>query len=337
MTKYLSDKLTILYTLLIIMVVYIHSYYLEAEQYFAALFLQKLTGHGICRIANCLFFCISGYLFARNINSILDVWKKQKKRLHTLAIPYMLWNVIFVSWYVLLALIPGLERFNNSTDILDNLMDTSVWGIFHLLFVTPAAFQLWFLRDLLVMLLFTPLMCWLAKKSWVVALIISLALTPLYAWQLYYWLGITIGIQQWNIGQYPRPWWVVASGTIVFLCYAVFYALGNDFPHWIETIINLLGLYLMWSWYDIVACGRCLAQQGVWKYICGYSFFIYCFHEPAFNIIKKLALVLFGTAESTIVFFYYLNPWIMVFSAILIARFLQKIAPQLYKILTGGR
>lgn len=46
MTKYLSDKLTLFYTLLIIMVVYIHSYYLEAEQYSIALFLQKLTGGG---------------------------------------------------------------------------------------------------------------------------------------------------------------------------------------------------------------------------------------------------------------------------------------------------
>lgn len=39
MTKYLSDKLTIFYTLLIIMVVYIHSYYIEAEQYSITVFL----------------------------------------------------------------------------------------------------------------------------------------------------------------------------------------------------------------------------------------------------------------------------------------------------------
>lgn len=182
MTKYLSDKLTILYTLLIIMVVYIHSYYLEAEQYSFALFLQKLTGGGICRVANYLFFCISGYLFAHNIKGMHSVWQKQKKRVRTLLVPYILWNLIFVFWYVLLALIPGLERFNNSTGILDNLMNASVWETFRMLFVAPAAFQLWFLRDLLVMLLFTPLMWWLAKKSWVVALVISLVITPLYSW-----------------------------------------------------------------------------------------------------------------------------------------------------------
>ena len=101
MTKYLSDKLTILYTVLIIMVVYIHSTYLEAEQYYIASFLQKLTG-GICRVANCLFFCISGYLFARNIIDMNGVFAKQRKRLRTLLIPYLLWNVVFVLWNVVL-------------------------------------------------------------------------------------------------------------------------------------------------------------------------------------------------------------------------------------------
>lgn len=97
MSKYLSHKLTILYTLLIVMVVYIHSYYLEAEQYPFALFLQKFTGtSGLCRVANSLFFCISGYLFARNINNFSEVFQKQRKRMRTLLVPYILWNLIFV-------------------------------------------------------------------------------------------------------------------------------------------------------------------------------------------------------------------------------------------------
>lgn len=96
MTRYLSEKLTVLYTVLIVMVVYIHSGYTEASQYEVARFLQQLTGSGICRIANCLFFCISGYLFARNIHSVKDIWPKLQKRTRTLLLPYLLWNLIFV-------------------------------------------------------------------------------------------------------------------------------------------------------------------------------------------------------------------------------------------------
>jgi hypothetical protein len=39
MTKYISDKLTVLYTMLIIMVVYIHSYYPQGEAYPVAIII----------------------------------------------------------------------------------------------------------------------------------------------------------------------------------------------------------------------------------------------------------------------------------------------------------
>ena len=62
-SPYLSSKITIFYTLLIIMVVYIHSTYLEMFQYETADFMLKFWGgHGLCAIANPLFFIISGFL-----------------------------------------------------------------------------------------------------------------------------------------------------------------------------------------------------------------------------------------------------------------------------------
>lgn len=337
MTKYLSDKLTILYTLLIIMVVYIHSYYLEAEQYPTAMFLQKIIGGGICRIANCLFFCISGYLFVRNINSLKEVFTKQRKRIETLLVPYILWNVIFVLWYVALEYIPGVSRFNNSTGLLNGYSDVPIWECLYNLLVAPAAFQLWFLRDLLVMLVFTPLLWWVVKKQWVVALVMALCFTAVYSWLIYYWIGIVIGVTRCDIEDYPRPNWAVTAGCAVFLGYAVCLAYGYEETRWEGTLANLLGLYLAWSLYDVFAKGRCLANKGIWRYICGYSFFIYCFHEPAFNIIKKLALAVCGTSEPVLIFFYLVNPWIMVAIAVVIARLIQRIMPQAYKILTGGR
>jgi len=337
MSKYLSDKLTLLYTILIIMVVYIHSYYLEAEQYTTASFLQTLTGRGICRIANCLFFCISGYLFARKINNGRDVYSKQKKRIQTLLLPYVLWNMIFVLWYVVLESIPGLSRFNNSNGILEQYLNQPVLECLYNLFVTPAAFQLWFLRDLLVMLIFVPVLWWIAEKQWIVALIIALASTTVYSWLIFFWMGIIIAVKKWDIENYPRPTWTVIVSTAIFIGYAVYIALGKETIQTVEMVVNIIGLYMIWSLYDIFANGKCPANQGLWKYICGYSFFIYCFHEPAFNIIKKLALVICGTSEPIIIFFYYINPWIMVIMAVLIAKLLQRMTPRIYNILTGGR
>lgn len=337
MTKYLSSKLTVLYTVLIIMVVYIHSYYLEAEYYTFAVNLQKFIGNGICRIANCLFFCISGYLFARNINSSKDVWTKLKKRWKTLVPPYILWNIIFVLWYVVLAITPGVSRFNNSGGILESYQNQPFYDTLYDMFIDPAAFQLWFLRDLLVMLLFTPVLFWITRKSWVVAMVLALCSTAVYAWLVYFWLGIIIAMQRWNIEKYSRPKWLITSGMILFIGYAVYLVCGNHGTVLLGLSINVIGLYLVWAIYDIFAQGKCLADKGIWKYICGYSFFIYCFHEPAFNIIKKLPLAIFGTSEPVLVFFYLINPWIMVGLAVITAKLLQRMAPQIYRTLTGGR
>ena len=61
MTEYVSDKIKLLSALLILMVVYIHMYYTEADG--NLLVLQKIVGGGICSVAVPLFYLISGYLF----------------------------------------------------------------------------------------------------------------------------------------------------------------------------------------------------------------------------------------------------------------------------------
>lgn len=327
-----------MYTVLIVMVVYIHSYYLEAQQYNVALFLQNFTGtKGVGRTANYLFFCISGYLFARNIKNINDVWTKMKKRWCTLLLPYLLWNLIFVLWYVVLENMPGVSGFNNSSGIVEKYWEQPILESLYDLFIAPAAFQLWFLRDLLVMLVFTPILWWIAKRQWMVSLIMALCSTIFYPWLIYFWLGIIIAVQKWDIEDYYRPKWAIAVSSIIFVGYAVYLALGNKSFIIYEVPVNLLGLYLLWSFYDMFARGRCFANRGLWKYICGYSFFIYCFHEPAFNIIKKLALTIYGTSEKVLIFFYLINPWIMVAIAVITAKMLQRMTPRIYKTLTGGR
>lgn len=336
MTQYLSNKLSVLYTVLIVMVVYIHSTYIEANQYDLARFLQKLTGGGICRIANCLFFCISGYLFARNIHSVNDIWPKLLKRTRTLLLPYLLWNIIFVLWYVVIDSLPGISTFSN-THIIEVYANQSVGETLYSLFIAPVAFQLWFLRDLMVMLLFTPLLWWIARKQWIVALVLAIASTFVYAWLIYFWLGIIIAVKQWDIENYRRPKIAVFISALIYVGYAIYIAWGGTSASVVEVFVNIIGLYLVWSLYDIAARGRYMADKGLWKYLCGYSFFIYCFHEPAFNVIKKLALAVCGTSEPVLIFFYYVNPWLMVLAAVAVAKILQRMTPNIYKILTGGR
>lgn len=338
MTKYLSGKLTVLYTLLIIMVVYIHSYYPQGETYPLADFIQKFTGPGICSVANCLFFTISGYLFARNITDSNSAVKKSLKRIKSLLPPYILWNIFFVLIYVILDLIPGLSRFNNSCGTIWQIIHQPIGDTLHYLFIAPAAFQLWFIRDLLVMFLVSPILCYIAQKSWLFAFILAWVSTFIYGWLIYFWIGIILGINHYNIEIYCRESWIVVTCGFVYIGYALANALWGGYLHpTIHALINLISIYFIWAIYDKLAQGRIISGRGIWKYICGYSFFIYCFHEPALNIFKKLALAVCGINQWSIIIFYFLNPLLMVVAAVIIARFLKNYTPKVYALLTGGR
>lgn len=337
MSKYLSHKITILYTLLIVMVLYIHSYYKEGELYPAVDFIQHFWGWGICSVANCLFFAISGYLFARNLTHIRQIWSKQKKRFRTLIMPYLLWNLIFVLWYVVLEHLPGVNGFNNSGSLANDIFSKPVGQMLYALFLAPAAFQMWFLRDLIFMVALTPLLWWLARKNWIICVLIAAIIIPWWGWLMFYWLGIIAAVRHWDIENYPRHVGLFAVSAAIVLAYAVYLGIKKEFIPYAGTLISVLGLYVVWYLYDLIARGRCSADHGIWAYICGFSFFVYCFHEPAFNILKKLSLILLGNSQVTVLLLYFINPWIMLIISILVARFIYTIYPPLYKFLTGGR
>lgn len=338
MTKYLSIKLSIMYAILIIMVVYIHSNYTEAKKWEFASFLQTFTSVGICRIANCLFFSISGYLFVRNISSMKDVFHKIKKRLRTLLVPYLLWNIIFVLWFIVLEVIPGVSNYVNNSGTLQRILHQPILQTLYNLWIIPAAFQLWFLRDLIVMVLFTPILWSWSKKQWASALIIAIVSTYFYGWLIYFWIGIIVATNRIDIENYYKQTWLIVSCVLVYVGYAFYVGIYGLLPSYIEFTINLCGLYLMWTIYDLLAKNKeDLTKVSPWKQICGYSFFIYLFHEPTFNIIKKIGLAIIGVNEISVVTLYYINPWIMVAVAILVAKVLKYFMLPVYKILTGGR
>lgn len=342
MTRYLSDKFIVLNTILVIMVVFMHSSFNEAAQYSFAPYIQRFIGLGICRIANCMFFAISGYLFARNLNSLKDIHKKQVKRIRTLVLPYLLWNIIFVSWYIVLELIPGTSGYSNSGDTLHSLVSQPMAETFRWLFLAPAAFQLWFVRDLIVIFLFIPLIWLITKLNWKISVLLAICSIAFYPWLSYFWLGFVLAYNHINIQPANYPQFTIIISWFIYILFGIFIAvhpLNGEFLYskFSYFIANLIGLYAIWGTYDILSKRELISNRGLWKYVCGFSFFIYCFHEPAFNVIKKLSLSVFGTSETSLILLYLVNPLIMMGAAICVAQLLRKITPAIYRILTGGR
>ena len=94
------------------------------------------------------FFFVSAFWFYRNINNKEELFKKYKKRLKTLLIPFLAWTIV-IGIYQLIT--------NQITIRLDN--------IFYHLFLNPIAGPLWYILGLFILQLFAPLVIGLKKNK----------------------------------------------------------------------------------------------------------------------------------------------------------------------------
>lgn len=134
-----------------------------------------LVSHGITRFAVPLFFVISGYLFFQG----LQTWNggrfvgKLKRRLVTLLLPFVVWNVAALLLYWLQSALPALLRGESAVDLWTYALGKGGVGIFWNAMPlgadavnlagwhfegtrAPLLVPLWFMRDLMVNVLLVP-------------------------------------------------------------------------------------------------------------------------------------------------------------------------------------
>lgn len=84
------------------------------------------------------------------------------------------------------------------------------------LFVKPAAFQLWFSRELPVMFPYTPILCYIARKKWRLALLIAFDSSLVYFGPAYLWTGLIIVINRCDVENYYRSRWSMAVAAFIY-------------------------------------------------------------------------------------------------------------------------
>jgi len=150
------------------MVVFIHSYNVTVK--FSSgnmsfndgynVFIQNFFSQGITRIAVPIFFCISGYLFFLKFRGTINEFVlKYKKRAKSLLLPYLIWSIWGLVFYFGLQLFPQSKNFFTN----DLIVNYSLKKILNTIFLNPIPYQLWFVRDLIVLVILTPIIYWLTK------------------------------------------------------------------------------------------------------------------------------------------------------------------------------
>lgn len=186
MTQYLSNKLRVLSLISILFVLYIHSGFHSNEiegmiwNYRCQDFVSVMVG----RCAVPLFYVISGYLFFLKVSDgMKSIYAKIQKRIRTLLIPYIVGCLFFVGFGVLIAIMPGISKYVNGSVM--PLFDKPIQQIICSIFYdqgdgAPCAFQLWFLRDLILIVATSPIWYLLLRYLKWLLVVISFCFTYLH-------------------------------------------------------------------------------------------------------------------------------------------------------------
>ena len=223
-----SDVISQLRLPLIVLVTYAHSYSSVSPDYsllstgwVSLEVLKLLFSQTLSKVVVPVFFIISGYLFFANVNQwSLGVYgQKMSKRAKTLLVPYVVWNLLMavkLHAFDIRFLWDYCQQAGMQTDWLgcENWM------------TAPANLPLWFLRDLMVVSLLTPIL-YIVLSRWGGAVlgfllvyflsgIGAFAVPGLSACALFFFsLGAYLGIRRKGLLQtamrYERPSYVLSA------------------------------------------------------------------------------------------------------------------------------
>ncbi len=289
------------------------------------------------------FLIIAGYLFFANVDSFRprDYGRKLKSRAHTLLVPYLFWNALccvllyFKQKYLGF---PGLGVFEGDSVNVANLLK----GFIALPndFGMPYAFAFWFIRNLIALVVASPL-AWLIGRKWwatiAVVILVQMLRVNVLGFQ-WFVTGAALALHQVKIGR------CLLSGTNLTLCCALFLAgvLTNTLTstqfvlggvvHYIAVLLFLvvmINLAGMMRSLDNTRFGKLLLQS---------TFFLYAFHQTFVSVTRKFAVKVCGyNHDWQIVCAMLLSFVILAGVSFCVYLVLLKICPRFLTFVTGGR
>lgn len=341
MNKFISYKISFFNFFLSVLIVILHSncqntlgWVNDGSMFANALLFMSSILTMIGHLAVPTFFMMSGFLFYRNIQGLQDTFVKIKKRVRTLLIPYLLWNTFFVClfWCILNTPLVSYMHMPNSLQ---------TWQDIVLAILNSSMTPLWFVKDLMIYVLLSPVIYYISRNIYV--LLFSIIIAILYAvnanvnyFSLIYWLPIyLVGIMQNK--SFANKWFVCEKQDESLAC--GFYLASFLLLMYVGLKYEYLYLYrlfaplVIWRVSSNILLLCNFNKRQYWKY----SFFIYCTHFFIINIVQKIMFILMGCSNVSYLLIYLSTPFIVLIICICIARIMESHVNQLYNILTGNR
>lgn len=252
MKKQLSNKFKNISLILTILVVFLHAYNLEESNLVknANSFIQNFISYGICTIAVPMFFMISGYLFFYNFESSVKSWlNKYKKRFKSLVVPFVIWCV---GWMLILYLIQltsfGETFFSNMI-----VKKFTLKQLFEYTFKYPIPFQLWYISDLIKLVIISPIIYYVIKftnKIYIPIIFTLLFLNTLEFPIVFYSIGCYLSINNISLKLKLKKKYLIFMIISFFSLITIMIFSIYD-KSILLNLIRILGILIIWNSYDL--------------------------------------------------------------------------------------
>ncbi len=298
--------------------------------------------HRFCTAAVPCFFIVSGYLFFINFKrfDIEKYYSKLGRRIRTLFVPYVLWNIICC------ALLYFKVRFLGQSGLGVFTPEGVDWPNFFKGFIyipeaqnMPYAFAFWFIRNLMAFVCLAPLVRVVASRLWIVIalfvflLIFCLSLQNLQWFILGAWFGIK-GVDFNKLG-FLKPYRYCL--LVLTLGLAAIHTLVKMPPH-LAYIVYLTVVLL--AFVIAVLLGLSFSTNsgdGMKSMLVQSTFFLFAFHQLFVTKANLLAIKICGESNVGVVFSMLLTFIILLSVSFCVFLIFRRWTPRLLAILTGGR
>jgi surface polysaccharide O-acyltransferase-like enzyme len=315
---------------------------------------SNLISRVLGQVAVPLFFFISGFLFFRNIDGFTkrDYLKKLRNRGKTLLVPYLFWNITTLLLLCIAQSVPAIDLWiNNNVAYNFRYILESMWGMWNKngTMACPIADQFWFIRDLMVAVILTPVIYLYIKRAKVYGVLLlgilwffnwwfdfvggrGLSIVAVFFFTAGAWFGSNkrnliddmSKVKYWSFVLYP----LLVIADLLTKKYA-----GNIFIHHAGIIAGIV------FWFNLVAYLLKAGKIGVSRFLTASSFFVFAIHDPFVlpPIRKVLYAVLNPQSDLVITTLYFFVVLITVLIALGLYYLLKRFLPKFTAIITGGR
>lgn len=302
-------------------------------------YLQIFVRSGLTRVNRALFFMTSACLFFWTLEPRASAFiEKFRRRLTSLVVPYVLFSVLSLLTALAMSRLPFFQSL-----IVHQVTDFPTLG--RGLFLQPLFYQLWFLRDLILLMGLTPVVYLLVSRLG--------------------WWSVGLALVYW-ISEWPLPLPVLSQGAFCFFCIGA--CIGLKRPALDRFRLQFFWVFLV-CW--LAACGMhttlflrhhpaapLLQKAGIvagaaalwagydrlsedWRRriyrLVPFTFFIYLTHEPLLSFFKKLMFLVVPLAAWSSLATLVLLPLVILGICVQLARWLKVHHAGLFRVVTGGR